>query len=121
MPAGGKREGAGRKSGIPNKASLARQKRVAASGATPLDVMLKDMRYHDALADKEAKKGVKADVAKVAKERLAAREAAEKAAPYVHPKLQSVVHGSNPDQPVKAEIKHSLDEKSAQLIANLVK
>jgi len=39
-----KRAGAGRRAGIPNKASIARQQAVAASGETPLDHMLRVMR-----------------------------------------------------------------------------
>jgi hypothetical protein len=36
--------GAGRKKNVPNRASADRERKVAASGATPLDVMLKAMR-----------------------------------------------------------------------------
>jgi hypothetical protein len=47
MPRGGHRENAGRKRGTPNKATAARQAEVAASGITPLEVMLANMRlYH---------------------------------------------------------------------------
>lgn len=51
MPRGGKREGAGRKAGVHNKASIERQEQVAGTGVTPLDVMLQRMRYHDRKAD----------------------------------------------------------------------
>ena len=44
MPRGGYRENAGRKQGTPNKATAARQAEVAASGITPLEVMLDNMR-----------------------------------------------------------------------------
>ena len=40
MSAGGKREGAGRKRGRPNKMTAQRIAEVAASGVTPLDHML---------------------------------------------------------------------------------
>jgi hypothetical protein len=47
MPRGGPREGSGRKQGSPNKATAARQAEVAASGVTPLEMMLANMRlYH---------------------------------------------------------------------------
>lgn len=70
---GGKRTGAGRKAGAHNKASLARQAAVAASGETPLDFLLGVMR--DAAAE------------------MATRiDAAKAVAPYVHPKLASVEH-----------------------------
>lgn len=73
MPRGGPREGAGRPTGIANKASIARQAEVAASGQTPLDYLLEIMR------DDTAERGERLDAAKAA-------------APYVHPKLASVEH-----------------------------
>src|SRR2546429_9368212 len=51
MPRGGHRENAGRKKGAPNKASAARQAEVAASGVTPLEVMLRNMRAANGRAD----------------------------------------------------------------------
>lgn len=71
MGKGGKRPGAGRKPGVPNKASAARAAAVAASGLTPLDYMLAILR----------------DENKTAEQRFAA---AQSAAPYVHPRLSSV-------------------------------
>ena len=65
---GGARSRAGRKLGIPNKATVARQAAIAASGLTPLDYMLKVMR----------------DETETFERRFAA---ACVAAPYVHPKL----------------------------------
>lgn len=73
---GGKRPGAGRKAGAPNKATAARQEAVEASGLTPLNYMLSIMR--DETAAKEDR-----------------FEAAKAAAPYVHPKLASVDHQSS--------------------------
>jgi hypothetical protein len=73
MPAGGKREGAGRKPGVANKASIERQAEVAASGITPLEFMLAIMR------DETADEARRADMAKAA-------------APYVHPRLAAVEH-----------------------------
>ena len=71
MARGGKREGAGRPAGVPNKATQETQAAVAASGLTPLDYMLGLMR--DSGADDS--------------KRL---EAAKAAAPYVHPRLAAV-------------------------------
>ena len=68
MPRGGKREGAGRKEGQPNKRTKELQEAVAASGETPLDYMLRVMR--DMTQDHERRD----DMAKAA-------------APYVHSKL----------------------------------
>lgn len=71
MARGGQRPGAGRKAGSPNKATSERQAEVEASGLTPLDFMLSVLRD-----DKQS---------------MESRcWAAEKAAPYVHPKLASV-------------------------------
>jgi hypothetical protein len=60
----------GRKKGVPNKATAAKVKQIAASGLTPLDYMLSVMRTSEDPA-----------------QRL---DAAKAAAPYVHPKLQPV-------------------------------
>ncbi|RWP68202.1 MAG: hypothetical protein EOR07_07615 [Mesorhizobium sp.] len=82
MARGGNRPGAGRKRGAPNKASAARQAKVAASGATPLDYMLKVMR------DAKADPGRRDDMAKAA-------------APYVHPKLASMQHSGPHGGPIQ--------------------
>lgn len=71
MSRGGKRDGAGRKSGSPNKATAERQAEVAASGLTPLDYMLSV--YRDPTVDYERR------------DKMAAA-----AAPYVHPRLSSM-------------------------------
>lgn len=73
MPKGGARPGAGRKAGSPNKANAEREAEVKASGVTPLDYMLTMLR----------------DEAETPANRM---WAAEKAAPYVHPKLAAVEH-----------------------------
>ena len=41
---GGKRAGAGRKPGVPNKASALREAKIAETGETPLDYMIRVMR-----------------------------------------------------------------------------
>lgn len=68
---GGKRTGAGRKQGAPNKLTAKAQEQTAATGITPLEYMLSVMR-----SDQEE-----------LKTRL---NAAVAAAPYVHAKLSSV-------------------------------
>ena len=72
MARGGKREGAGRKPGVPNKATQAQREAVAASGLTPLEYMLQVMRT----SGDEARQ----------------LDAAKAAAPYVHPRLAAVEH-----------------------------
>jgi hypothetical protein len=69
--AGSKRTGAGRKRGVLNKATAARQAAVEASGLTPLDYLLGIIR------DETADKGLRL-------------EAARTVAPYVHLRLASV-------------------------------
>ena len=84
MAGGGSKPGerrGGRKRGTPNRASAARQAEVEASGITPLDYMLKVMR--DENADPHQR-----------------FEAAKSAAPYIHPKLANIQHGSDPDNPL---------------------
>jgi hypothetical protein len=61
----------GRRKGTPNKATAERQEEIAASGLTPLEFMLTEMRNEDNPKDVRM-------------------EAAKAAAPYVHPKLSSV-------------------------------
>lgn len=70
--AAGKKTG-GRAKGVPNKATAAKAAEVAASGLTPLDYMLTILRDETQSADNRM-------------------WAAEKAAPYVHPKLAAVEH-----------------------------
>lgn len=70
MASGGKRPGAGRPAGAVNKATAKREAEIKESGITPLDYMLDILRNESAEKD----------------DRM---WAAEKAAPYVHPKLAS--------------------------------
>ncbi|MGI3168408.1 hypothetical protein ACRARG_04600 [Pseudooceanicola sp. C21-150M6] len=76
MPAGGKRPGAGRPKGVPNKATQAQRKAIKESGLTPLEHMLQVMR------DEDNDPAMRLD-------------AANKAAPYVHSKLATVDHKSS--------------------------
>lgn len=71
MAHGGKREGAGRRPGTPNKATAELQAEVAATGETPLDYMLRVMRDPTVEHDR--------------RDRMAGQ-----AAPYIHAKLASV-------------------------------
>jgi len=78
MALGGKREGAGRKPGTPNKATAAREAEIKASGLTPLDFMLGVLRNEGETMENRC-------------------WAAEKAAPYVHPKLANIEHSGGLD------------------------
>jgi hypothetical protein len=73
----------GRKKGTPNKATAAFMAEVAASGKTPLEVMIDNMRTFYADGD-----------------RMAAQECAKDAAPYIHPKLQAIEH-SGDQKPIR--------------------
>jgi hypothetical protein len=80
---GGKRSGAGRKPGVPNKRTAEKLAEIEASGETPLDYMLRVMR--DAAQDHDRRDDM-----------------AKSAAPYVHAKLASV------DANVKANVDGSI-------------
>src|SRR5437868_1966616 len=95
MPRGGRRPGAGRRPGSVSKKTVARQQLATAAveeGITPLDVMLKRMRFHNAVADRELEKGDVADRAIVGDALRAAHEAARDCAPYLHPRLSAIAH-----------------------------
>ena len=91
----GERRG-GRQKGSRNKATVVRQEQVAASGKTPLDVMLDNMRFADGQAtellakfmglEPGATEGVEL-LKQVFQVRQVAQDYAKDAAPYVHPKL----------------------------------
>lgn len=80
---------------------------VAASGETPLAVMLRTMR--DLVAD--------ADKTKSAVRRRAllrqASNVAKDAAPYVHPKLATVTHIGDPDKPLQVACTVYVPKKQA--------
>jgi hypothetical protein len=78
---GGKRPGAGRKPGVPNKTTQETREAIKASGLTPLDFMLEVMR----------------DEGEDLPRRLAA---ANMAAPYVHAKLSSVEVSGKDGEPL---------------------
>ncbi len=91
---GGRRPGAGRKKGSQSsktKARLALVERLSAGAPTPLDVMLAAME--DALA--------RGDMP-------AAAAFAKDAAPYMHPRLQAVMHAQEPSG--KSDLQELLEQ-----------
>lgn len=82
---GGKRDGAGRKRGVPNKATREMREAIKASGLTPLEYMLQVMRDEN---EDEARR----------------LHAASMAAPYVHAKLSCVEVAGKDDAPLKIQI-----------------
>lgn len=114
MARGGKREGAGRPAGAITQRTREVAERALATGMSPLDVMLDNMRHFqqvaldaesvlEGLTAEEFSEQVPADaspedqfkfllaqVKKTVGLRQAAQDAARDAAPYIHPKLTSV-------------------------------
>ncbi len=81
MALGGKREGAGRKKGVPNKSTIARLEAERTSGLMPLDYMLQVLR--DETAD------------------IRRREwASNAAAPYLHSRLATTEHTGKDGGPI---------------------
>ena len=105
MARGGKRPGAGRKNGTPNKATQKRQSEIAESGSTPLDALIKKMRFHLSIFDGEVAKGDEADGKALSIAMDKAAEAARDAAPYVHPRLASIQHAGEGGGPIQLEAK----------------
>jgi hypothetical protein len=85
MSNGGKRAGAGRKKGVPNKITAEVQAAVAMTGETPRDYMLRVMR------DPRPDYGRRDEMAKAV-------------APYIHPKLSAIEHGSDDKKPVQVRM-----------------
>lgn len=84
MATGGSRPGAGRKPGVPNKRTAEMVERVASNGIMPLDYMLQILR--DENAEPEARMW-----------------AAEKAAPYLHPRLSALQVAGEGGEPLRSE------------------
>jgi hypothetical protein len=93
---GGKRPGSGRKKGIPNKASAAREFAAQSSGETPADVLLGAMREFLGLAKKST------NVRKRSEHLRAAAAIARDAAPYFHARRVSTAN--LPDAPARVVV-----------------
>lgn len=121
MSRGGKRAGAGRPHGAKNKTTIKREQLVEDLGDTPIMIMLDEMRYHYDVAQNERKKGAKARPDIVCEALAMARSAAKDVAPYIHPKLQAVTLGGNPDDatPVPIRIDSLTNDQLGQLITRI--
>jgi hypothetical protein len=100
MTHGGKRNGAGRKAGVPSKLTAEVQAAIAETGETPRDYMLRVMR--DETVDH------------------ARRDAMAKAvAPYCHPQLASVATkdetGRHADNMTEEELIKAIEERANRL------
>jgi hypothetical protein len=94
MPRGGPRTGAGRKPGATTKKTREIADKAVELGITPLEVMLGTMRELWMTAEKGeitvSGEGATAKILTPMDYRLMASEVANKAAPFVHPKLANV-------------------------------
>ena len=103
MPSvGGKRAGAGRKKGIPNKTNKSVREAAAATGILPLDYMLQVMR--DPKQPEERRDW-----------------AAEKSAPYLHSKLQATTLAFDPAKPLTMVHRGMTPQEAAQAYADTLK
>jgi hypothetical protein len=112
MPRGGKRRGAGRKRGRLNNRTIAHKELASAAaqeGITPLELMLKRMRYYHSLAEREMRKGEEADRHIIDAALKAANESAKDAAPFLHPRLSAVEHTGSPIDDVITEFLKLID------------
>jgi hypothetical protein len=97
---GGKQPGAGRPKGSMARRNQETIEKAKASGLMPLDIMLNDMRYFYNEseiwlnmvkgASPEAREDLNKEFKQAMEYRGIARECAQMAAPYLHPKLSSV-------------------------------
>ena len=124
MPKGGKRVHAGRKPGTLNKRTQAIAAIVAATGKSPLEVMVEAMRYHyekaqgasDEIAIDE--RTGKLIAAPKAYHYQFACEYAASAAPYLHPRLASMEVTGAGGGPIEHVVTHEeRAEQAAELLA----
>lgn len=125
MPKGGKRLGAGRKKGVPNKMSLAKREKISTTGKDPLDVMIEAMRFHhdyatylqaryleEKAADPNTRPTV--DERSISDAYKMAAGIAKEAAPYVHPRLAAAT------QEVDAKDESGGIKQTGRVIINFV-
>ncbi len=103
MPRGGARPGSGRPRGA-NKVNAARTERIAAAGATPLEVLVESMRYFRGFAAQFQAKGPNPDPVKFERYMKMACDFATKAAPYVHPHLAATTLRGDDSKPIRARV-----------------
>jgi hypothetical protein len=96
MGHGGKRPGAGRRRGTPNRANARREQFIAQTGLTPIDVMIGVMRCTFDIGQQELKQE-KPDESKIKWAFGLALESAHRAAPFAHPRLSAVDHSAKLD------------------------
>lgn len=105
MPVGGARPGSGRKKGSGSKKTREIAERAAASGISPLEVMVDAMRHAYNQAQLVADPKEKSIYLKLASEH------AHDAAPFMHPRLQPVDGRGSTDQVINIIIQKLGDKK----------
>ena len=96
MGHGGRRPGAGRRKGSPNRASATREKLISQSGLTPIEIMIGVMRSAYAVGLQELKKN-KPNEKKLRWAFALALESAHRAAPFAHQRFAPVDPSSKLD------------------------
>lgn len=96
MANGGRREGAGRKPGVPNKITAETRKAAAAGGELPKDYMLRVMRDPTVEHDRRDKMAVAV-------------------APFFHPKLAAIEHTGKDGEALMGEATDSREVAKAVL------
>ena len=91
----------GRQKGTPNKKTAELQREIAKTGQTPLEVMVRRMRWHSREADLAIRRKDYVEAERHMKE---SEEAASRAAPYLHAKLSAVEMGNTAGEPLKVVI-----------------
>jgi hypothetical protein len=114
----GKKTG-GRRKGTPNRATSERQAAVAASGITPLAIMMESARWAHAQATQLTEELAEAEPSLETEElftrmmrlRHAAVAWAHCAAPYVHPRLAAIAHklANSDGSPVRPTVNVYID------------
>ena len=97
---GGRQPGAGRPKGRRNTFTEAEKKKALARGLSPLEVMTDLMNHSYKRWKAEARKR-KPDKDVLMAKQKATLEAAEKLAPYIHPKLAAVQHTGKGGGPIQ--------------------
>ena len=95
MPLGGRREGSGRKLGGANKKTRAIADAAALNGITPLEVLITTMRAAWARTEEGSLKGEDLNLAVAC---------AEKAATFIHPRMQTITHGGALDSKITGKL-----------------
>ncbi|MEW9304541.1 hypothetical protein [Labrys neptuniae] len=100
---GGRQPGAGRPKGRRNTFTEAEKKKALARGLSPLEVMTDLMNHSYKRWKAEARKRKPDEDVLMAKQK-ATLEAAEKLAPYIHPKLAAVQHTGKGGGPIPVAV-----------------